>query len=1269
MTSLRLALKQSLEESSGGFSPPSLGSGDGNNQQATNINPTAPPTSPGGTTLRVTVPAAPHAATTTVAVAGPHALAAAISNGDQSTPLQFKKRGPGRPRKFPPGERKRGRPKKNPSTEGGEQHEYDGESSSGPEYSASDREEGEVETPKDGGGEEQHTKKPFAAWGGSVLEKEQQDHNSEEGAEDVIQAGEKVPAPKQHTDATQLEPESATHGEQQTASASEKTRDKEHPEGRQAATRAKTVPAPDQRVLRWSRSLPVKQSRHAAQQGLRVKVRFATRVKRDGKLVRKKKWYGGVVSQVSKAGSKIRIKYDDGTSEISKFPDKEIVVDDAFNGQHSCAADFFTPPDNMSEDEEVEAREASDPETEEHQKPKAVEAPTVAAAVETAATFQLQPEQDPVKLQSTPKEVPESTSAKKVPDEPKVQPVQEPEQEINVDAAPAIDLKQAQAVTESTEQEVTKMDASSQPETLPMKQEDDVPKPKRKRGRPPKVRASEDHGPHHQVEEEKDTVTAALEEESKEAAPFPRPESPVTDAPVVDSLVDTPVAEEAKSKKQETLDAAEKPNQPELGDENKQPPASKALSIRIPNVKTNDAIDMEEKESSNSAEPPAPPIAKEEKEPEEDSPKRIHISMPKTQPSKEYVVPEGERPVRQESGSGRTTPTPAAQKQKRVETEVKSPPSPVRSKKVKRKRADLSPRPRSRSPKPGDSAPARPSETGGGERGTSADGGEKQDKVVTPRSKPTKTDARSVKRPAQEAGEANEDPTHEQISKKKKKRERRRENDGEDSEKEESSPARWVQCDKCKKWRIIPSEVVGSLPDRWFCADNVWDEKRASCDAAQQKDKQLVRARKRRKKQRLLEKERENKPNAEGTDGNSEGSNEKETNPPPPRSQEVAEENSTKRKRSSPTEEMNQSDSSHAVEKPPKQAKKVHTGKKTRSHVAANDAAETKTEEPPPEIKPRRGRPRRNVGKEASAPTSNSNPAQDGSAENVEWVQCEKCEKWRKLPPHISADELPDVWYCSMNTWNTDAASCSAPEDKAEAGLTDIFSNGENKLSYRNLIFGNGRKFNRAISERTRAAESIFASVSDDTDAPPAVSYANSSAFISRSKLNQMDDSENFSVLELMSRSHLWEELRNTATTTTNYYGLCPFDKLPPDVKESMKDLILNSLGSRTLSGDEVANEIQHRNWQNVPLGWAAARPHCSSNSLVMTMCELVREGVLECIKDFSEGKTGGFVLCYRRNQSYSKASMQLHSDPGEDGTGKCMKFAKPWKAHAGDVM
>jgi len=51
------------------------------------------------------------------------------------------------------------------------------------------------------------------------------------------------------------------------------------------------------------------------------------------------------------------------------------------------------------------------------------------------------------------------------------------------------------------------------------------------------------------------------------------------------------------------------------------------------------------------------------------------------------------------------------------------------------------------------------------------------------------------------------------------------------------------------------------------------------------------------------------------------------------------------------------------------------------------------------------------------------------STEDLEWVQCAKCEKWRTCGDTTA---LPDVWDCSMNTYHTALNSCDAPEEKAE---------------------------------------------------------------------------------------------------------------------------------------------------------------------------------------------------------------------------------------------
>lgn len=48
----------------------------------------------------------------------------------------------------------------------------------------------------------------------------------------------------------------------------------------------------------------------------------------------------------------------------------------------------------------------------------------------------------------------------------------------------------------------------------------------------------------------------------------------------------------------------------------------------------------------------------------------------------------------------------------------------------------------------------------------------------------------------------------------------------------------------------------------------------------------------------------------------------------------------------------------------------------------------------------------------------------------TEWVQCEECLKWRRVPFHVDLSDLPDVWLCKMNFWDEpEKANCDAPQD------------------------------------------------------------------------------------------------------------------------------------------------------------------------------------------------------------------------------------------------
>jgi hypothetical protein len=341
-----------------------------------------------------------------------------------------------------------------------------------------------------------------------------------------------------------------------------------------------------------------------------------------------------------------------------------------------------------------------------------------------------------------------------------------------------------------------------------------------------------------------------------------------------------------------------------------------------------------------------------------------------------------------------------------------------------------------------------------------------------------------------------------------------------------------------------------------------------------------------------------------------------------------------------------------------------------------------------------RGRPRRikesgviktTVEAESFAPSTTG--ATD-ETDNLEWVQCEHCQKWRKLPAHVSADDLPETWYCSMNTWNVASSSCDAPEDKAD-GLQDVgFHAGANsgKLSYRNLIFGNnGRKPNRPISERTRAAESLFLAPNDDEDAPPVVMYASSSAFVVRKKGNPAlvaaDDTGSLSILELMSHSNLWAELRAapqpldpfTSTDSPNELISYTYDTLPSNVKFAIKELLIHTIGERKLTSDEIVSEAKRRKADDSSI-WSTTRSYCDLNVIVTTLFELAKEGAIECVRttDFQDWNP-----CYRLSKRQREKTAVVAASEETKGASSLMmatpkapmlmKISKPWKHAARD--
>ncbi|ETV68052.1 hypothetical protein, variant 1 [Aphanomyces astaci] len=82
-------------------------------------------------------------------------------------------------------------------------------------------------------------------------------------------------------------------------------------------------------------------------------------------------------------------------------------------------------------------------------------------------------------------------------------------------------------------------------------------------------------------------------------------------------------------------------------------------------------------------------------------------------------------------------------------------------------------------------------------------------------------------------------------------------------------------------------------------------------------------------------------------------------------------------------------------------------------------------------------------------PLMKAAPAAPVKEEN--WVQCDKCQKWRKLPDSVDVSALPTTWYCRMNKWSRKFNKCSAVEETTTApaashGGSDMHSIRERKF-------------------------------------------------------------------------------------------------------------------------------------------------------------------------------------------------------------------------------
>jgi len=1124
------------------------------------------------------------------------------------------------------------------------------------------------------------------------------------------------------------------------------------------------VPNPTPEVREWMSLISDKKALKWIRVGMRVKVRFQIPIKfpKPGGKKKKNRYFGGQVLEIFKKEGKIRIKYDDGTSEVTKFPDADVYVDEVGNGKHAVNADRFIPQFETSEEEEMPP-----PVSETEKAPAAPPAPPAPAPVEeqeegeiptpkntcVAPAVAMETEEGEVEEETKPKAARVETSeAKPISKEPPEDVPPPPAKEETADTLMETPSTPPPAVSKSETVvaiETSNDDVRMEPAPSPSQEEGELS---------PGITVSKSA---ENLVEEKETETTAV---APDSTPLP------AKALMPSNLgSEEPTTEPIKFAEEQTLEtttttrpAPLNPEKEEKSDEKAEAPAKpKKLSIRIP---SNSLATVKSLSSPGGSKSPKPTPANtpagnsEVDDVLKDTPetkkeittKRKRVEEDAAPLVKDTSEPPAKRRIKVAIGknllnAGATKPPTnedaPKQEAKEVSPEVatiaEAPISFAETKK-KKKKGDRAKSPRPKSPVPvpeavksktaedPNAAAVTPKQQKIGSKGSAFSAKKKEDSTAAEDLLNVAVSLRTGRKAAEEAKEklsvkqkaklsAKEQKEAAALesgkkSKKKRHREREAEEQGEEIEEVEASELEWVQCDKCGKWRVLPDNIkAASLPDSWFCEMNVYDPKRSKCEVPEQNMKQVQRERKKKKKARKkakreaeLAESRQERPAKKskqleeeppkkktkqeklqagsstprsvspkpGKSAKSSGGKPKETESKKAMA-EAKREKLEGGKKSKGVDEANQADSGSDTQKEVK--KKGKKGKKE-----AQDSTDNQDAEDFKKGGRKRGRPSRNQTACTPVPTSTTTGGEDEG--HVDWVQCDKCEKWRKLPPHISQEELPDIWNCSMNTWNPSNASCDAAEDKADAHHQEVCAaelrkNHAGKNSYRQLIFGTGaRKLHRPMSERARAAESLFRqAVVSDEQPYPTTQYTKSSAFLPRQsnfdKRNAVVENT-LSIFDILRQSNLWEDLRtmdvkptkvlSSSASTWNIPGqkLKTYESLPDEIKHAMQDVVLQTLEFGCLTADEITGKAQWFPYETSIKGVAGIRGYCNEGIIVHTLLDLVRDGLVEMatVKD-PHLSVSQWIPRYRRVGT-KRANEAIEAIQAS----RCMKIAKPWK-------
>jgi hypothetical protein len=335
-----------------------------------------------------------------------------------------------------------------------------------------------------------------------------------------------------------------------------------------------------------------------------------------------------------------------------------------------------------------------------------------------------------------------------------------------------------------------------------------------------------------------------------------------------------------------------------------------------------------------------------------------------------------------------------------------------------------------------------------------------------------------------------------------------------------AEPLEWVCCDRCSKWRKIPLSAninEGDLPEKWFCEMSTWSTQFNTCEAddeAELQDDSHIEAE---VSVKIEEHVVENSVNSKSSKTRSKSKKDVEINEGNNHEGVVKREIDHARSRrggklATKSTNMKDIEEGQGIQTDPESAGSVtqtnwvqcNGCKKWRrvplsidvdalpeswfceqnswnplvaSCSAKQEEDETVTDVSSTPAKEKEKDKKTKVNRDSHKVSANS------VVSNIFWVRCEKkdCKKWRKVPGNIDVSKFPEKWYCHMNTWNIDLATCDAPEESDNETGGDpapasqmLAPPNQKALSYRKILFGNDGRLRLCFTDKNKNGTGIF---------------------------------------------------------------------------------------------------------------------------------------------------------------------------------------------------